>query len=110
VTYIGEVVLKQRRVGGVRRVVVIEDDELLLLGALDDLKGALVQLGLDLVDDRQMMGARRLKTNMLTWLSIFSMRSGRTGIFSMASVICCTSYHATRKWGRCLRQPSASGA
>jgi hypothetical protein len=39
-------------VGGVGRTVIVEDDVLLVLGALDDFRRALVQLGLDLVDNR----------------------------------------------------------
>ncbi|EPE06016.1 hypothetical protein F503_02845 [Ophiostoma piceae UAMH 11346] len=54
---VAEVVLGQHRVGGVRAVVVVEDNELLGLAALDDLRGARGQLGLDLLDDRHDKGS-----------------------------------------------------
>ena len=38
-------------------MVIIKDNKLLVFGALDDLRGAFVQLGLDLVDDRHDNGS-----------------------------------------------------
>lgn len=50
---VAEVVFREHRVRRIRGVVVTEDDELLVAGALDDLGGASRQLVLDLADDRE---------------------------------------------------------
>ena len=51
-TYVGEVVLRQHGVGGVGRAVVVEDNVLLVLAALDNLGSSSGKLVLDLFDDR----------------------------------------------------------
>lgn len=46
------------RIGG---VVVMEDDKLFLFAALNDLRGSRVELGFDLVDDREDEGRKKAK-------------------------------------------------
>lgn len=45
--------------GGIGGIVVVEDDELLFFAALDDLRGACIELGFDLVDDWENEGGKK---------------------------------------------------
>lgn len=55
---VGEVVFGKHGVGRVRGIVVMEDDELFLFAALDDLRRARVELGFYLVDDGEDEGGK----------------------------------------------------
>ena len=58
-TYVGEMVLGQHRVGRIGRAIVMENDQLLVLAALNDFRRASIQLCLDLIDDRNHKGCKK---------------------------------------------------